>query len=91
MTEENKMEYVRLGKSGLKISRLILGCASYGLKANRAWLLEEAEALQHIKLAYDLGINAFDTANVYSNGICNVSFSSLSHCDGLIFYLTTGI
>ncbi|KAG9050671.1 hypothetical protein FS837_003398 [Tulasnella sp. UAMH 9824] len=52
----NQMKYVRLGKSGLKVSRIIL------------WVLEEDEALKHIKLAYDLGINAFDTANIYSHG-----------------------
>ncbi|KIO29934.1 hypothetical protein M407DRAFT_20993 [Tulasnella calospora MUT 4182] len=64
----NKMKYVRLGKSGLKVSNIILGCMSYGSKEWETWVLEEDEALKHIKLAYDLGINAFDTANVYSHG-----------------------
>ncbi|KAG8946630.1 hypothetical protein FRC04_011524 [Tulasnella sp. 424] len=64
----NQMKYVRLGKSGLKVSKIILGCMSYGLKECFGWVLEEDEALEHIKFAYDLGINAFDTANVYSNG-----------------------
>ncbi|KIO29954.1 hypothetical protein M407DRAFT_21008 [Tulasnella calospora MUT 4182] len=68
MTTENHMQYVRLGKSGLKVSRIILGCASYGSKKEQSWLLEEEKAVEHIKLAYDLGINAFDTADVYSNG-----------------------
>ncbi|KAG8971654.1 hypothetical protein FRC05_010910 [Tulasnella sp. 425] len=69
----NQMKYVRLGKSGLKVSKIILGCMSYGLKECFGWVLEEDEALEHIKFAYDLGINAFDTANVYSNGLCNLT------------------
>jgi len=63
------MEYVRLGKSGLKVSKLILGCMSYGTPEWEPWVLGEAEGIEHIKKAYDLGINAFDTANVYSNGL----------------------
>ncbi|VDB85629.1 unnamed protein product [Peniophora sp. CBMAI 1063] len=62
------MPYVRLGKSGLKVSKIILGCMSYGSPDWQGWVLEEEEALKHIKYAYDHGINAFDTANVYSNG-----------------------
>ncbi|KAJ7650032.1 aryl-alcohol dehydrogenase [Roridomyces roridus] len=65
-----KMEYVRLGKSGLKISKVILGCMSYGHPEWAGnWVLPEEEASKHIKAAYDAGINAFDTANVYSNGL----------------------
>lgn len=63
-----KMPYVRVGKSGLKVSKLILGCMSYGNKNWANWVLEEEEALEHIKFAWDAGINTFDTANVYSNG-----------------------
>ncbi|KAJ7364265.1 aryl-alcohol dehydrogenase [Mycena albidolilacea] len=65
-----KMEYVRLGQSGLKISKIVLGCMSYG---NPQWLgnwvLNEEEGLKHIKIAYDAGINAFDTADFYSGGL----------------------
>ncbi|KIO29955.1 hypothetical protein M407DRAFT_21009 [Tulasnella calospora MUT 4182] len=68
MSAENNMQYVRLGKSGLKVSRIILGCASYGSKSEQSWILEEEEAVEHIKLAYDLGINTFDTGDTYSNG-----------------------
>ncbi|KAJ7476087.1 aryl-alcohol dehydrogenase [Mycena latifolia] len=65
-----KMEYVRLGKSGLKISKIVLGCMSYGNpKWMGNWVLPEEEASKQIKAAYDAGINAFDTANVYSNGL----------------------
>ncbi|KAK0473876.1 aryl-alcohol dehydrogenase [Armillaria novae-zelandiae] len=62
------MQYVRLGNSGLKISKIILGCMTYGDPAWQGWVLPEAEGIKHIKTAYDAGINAFDTANVYSNG-----------------------
>ncbi|KAJ7761992.1 aryl-alcohol dehydrogenase [Mycena maculata] len=69
-TETRKMEYVRLGQSGLKVSKVILGCMSYGFEGwSGNWVLPEEEASKHIKAAYDAGINAFDTANVYSNGL----------------------
>ncbi|KAI0308747.1 Aldo/keto reductase [Amylostereum chailletii] len=64
-----KMTYVRLGNSGLKVSRLILGCMSYGSPEWAPWVLGEEEGIQHIKAAYDLGIQTFDTSNNYSNGI----------------------
>ncbi len=62
------MEYVNLGKSGVKVSRLCLGCMSYGSKAWRGWVLDEAEARPFFKKALDLGINFFDTADMYSVG-----------------------
>nr|GAT48718.1 predicted protein [Mycena chlorophos] len=65
-----KMEYVRLGNSGLKISKIVLGMMSYGEPSwAGSWVLPEEEASKHVKTAYDAGINAFDTANVYSNGL----------------------
>ncbi|ESK90783.1 aryl-alcohol dehydrogenase [Moniliophthora roreri MCA 2997] len=67
-----KMQYVRLGKSGLKVSRIILGCMSYGDKDWEQWVLSEEEGIKHIKAAYDAGINTFDTANVYSNGMSEI-------------------
>ncbi|EIN13176.1 Aldo/keto reductase [Punctularia strigosozonata HHB-11173 SS5] len=63
-----EMPYVRLGNSGLKVSKLILGCMSYGTPMWEGWVLEEEEAIKHIRAAYDAGINTFDTANVYSYG-----------------------
>ncbi|KAJ7928817.1 aryl-alcohol dehydrogenase [Mycena leptocephala] len=70
VSSSKKMEYVRLGQSGLKISKIVLGCMSYGHpKWMGSWVLEEEEASKHIKAAYDAGINAFDTANAYSSGI----------------------
>ncbi|THU78570.1 Aldo keto reductase [Dendrothele bispora CBS 962.96] len=62
------MKYVRLGNSGLKISKLVLGCMSYGDSNWQTWVLPEEEGIKQIKAAYDAGVNAFDTANVYSNG-----------------------
>ncbi|TRM67382.1 NADP-dependent oxidoreductase domain-containing protein [Schizophyllum amplum] len=67
-----KMPYVRLGKSGLKVSKIILGCMTYGAPEWQGWVLGEDEGIKHIKAAYDLGIQTFDTANVYSNGMSEV-------------------
>jgi len=64
------MEYVQLGKSGLRVSPVILGCMSFGEPASgsHAWTLPEAESRPIIKRALDLGITTFDTADVYSDG-----------------------
>ena len=60
------MEYVRLGSSGLKVSRLCLGCMSFG--SGFDWMLPEEPSFALVRKALDLGINFFDTANVYSLG-----------------------
>jgi len=62
------MQYVNLGKTGMKVSRLCLGMMSYGSKGWRNWVLEEEEASPFIERALDAGINFFDTADVYSLG-----------------------
>ena len=62
------MDYVRLGKTGLKVSRLCLGCMTYGAKSWRPWILEMEEAKPFFQTAIERGINFFDTANVYSLG-----------------------
>ncbi|KAH9002768.1 Aldo/keto reductase [Lactarius hatsudake] len=67
-----RIPYVRLGKSGLKVSRIILGCMSYGNPEWRKWVLGEAEGIEQIKFAYENGIQTFDTADVYSNGLSEV-------------------
>ena len=69
MPEPVKMEYTRLGRSGLKISKILLGCMSYGSKQFGSWVLEEEEALPLLEYAYKVGINTWDTANIYSHGI----------------------
>jgi 1-deoxyxylulose-5-phosphate synthase len=69
------MDYVNLGKTGLKVSRICLGCMTYGAPAagelkpgSHAWVLYEEESQPFLRQALDLGINFFDTANVYSGG-----------------------
>src|SRR6186713_204076 len=64
------MKFTKLGRTGLDVSRLCLGCMSYGApdRGNHPWTLGEAESRPFIKRALDLGINFFDTANVYSDG-----------------------
>ena len=62
------MDYVRLGSTGLKVSRLCLGTMTYGTPAWRPWVLDDAASRPFIKRALEHGINFFDTANMYSNG-----------------------
>ncbi len=64
------MKYIRLGNSGLQVSRLALGCMSYGTPGagQHAWTLGEDDATPFIRTAVEAGINFFDTANSYSGG-----------------------
>ncbi len=69
------MDYVNLGHTGLKVSRICLGCMTYGshptgklLPGRQAWALNDAESQPFLRQALDVGINFFDTANVYSGG-----------------------
>jgi aryl-alcohol dehydrogenase-like predicted oxidoreductase len=64
------MDYVKLGRTGLDVSRICLGCMSYGIpeRGNHAWTLDEERSRPFIKRALEGGINFFDTANVYSDG-----------------------
>src|SRR3974390_2321358 len=62
------MEYVKLGPTGLKVSRLCLGCMTYGSSKWRDWVLDEEESRPFIRRALELGINFFDTADMYSGG-----------------------
>jgi aryl-alcohol dehydrogenase-like predicted oxidoreductase len=69
------MDYINLGKTGLKVSRIGLGCMTYGAPATgepkggrHAWSLNEADSQPFLRQALELGINFFDTANVYSSG-----------------------
>jgi aryl-alcohol dehydrogenase-like predicted oxidoreductase len=63
------MQYVRFGSTGMKVSRLCLGCMTYGSKKWREWVLSEEEGRPFIKAALEAGINFFDTADVYSQGV----------------------
>ena len=62
------MQYINFGNTGLRVSRLCLGCMSYGSPSWRDWVMDEAAALPFFKRAFELGINFFDTADVYSLG-----------------------
>ncbi|RYG24994.1 aldo/keto reductase [bacterium] len=64
------MEYVKLGRTGLEVSRICLGCMTYGVpeRGNHLWTLNEEASQPFIQKALELGINFFDTANVYSDG-----------------------
>jgi aryl-alcohol dehydrogenase-like predicted oxidoreductase len=69
------MDYVNLGKTGVKVSRICLGCMSYGVPpagplrpGSNAWSLNEEQSQPFFRQALDLGINFFDTANVYATG-----------------------
>ena len=64
------MEYVQLGKSDLKVSRICLGCMSFGevQEGGHTWVLNQEQTDEMIKRALELGINFFDTANCYGKG-----------------------
>jgi aryl-alcohol dehydrogenase (NADP+) len=63
------MQYVNLGRSGLKVSRLCLGAMTYGTPQWRPWVLDEEQSRPFIKRALEAGINFFDTADFYSRGV----------------------
>ncbi|HVT04419.1 MAG TPA: aldo/keto reductase, partial [Thermoanaerobaculia bacterium] len=63
------MNYVNLGNTGVKVSRLCLGTMTYGSKKWRAWVLDESDSRPFIQTALERGINFFDTADMYSAGV----------------------
>jgi aryl-alcohol dehydrogenase (NADP+) len=63
------MQYINLGRTGLKVSRICLGTMTYGTPTWREWVLEEEQGRPFIKRALELGINFYDTADVYSRGL----------------------
>ena len=63
------MEYQRLGRSGLKVSRICLGCMTYGSPEWRPWVLNDEDSRRFFARALELGINFFDTADMYSQGV----------------------
>jgi 1-deoxyxylulose-5-phosphate synthase len=66
------MDYVNLGRTGLRVSRVCLGMMSYGKHEDRPWALEEAEAEPIVRRAVERGITFFDTADVYNGGLSEV-------------------
>ncbi|KAG8979302.1 hypothetical protein FRB94_012545 [Tulasnella sp. JGI-2019a] len=67
-SEKPSVKYVRLGKSGLRVSVPIVGCMSFGTSELAPWVLNEDKALPILKAAWDRGVNTLDTANGYCNG-----------------------
>ena len=65
-----QVKYVKLGRTGLEVSRICLGCMSFGIpdRGTHEWTLNEEQSRPIIKRALELGINFFDTANMYSDG-----------------------
>ena len=63
------MDFMNLGRSGLKVSRICLGMMTYGSPQWRSWVLDETQSRPFVQRALELGINFFDTANVYSPGV----------------------
>ncbi len=68
--KDTSMDYIRLGQTGLEVSRICLGCMTYGIpeRGSHAWSLPEDQSRPFIQKALEYGINFFDTANVYSDG-----------------------
>src|SRR3954466_15428329 len=64
------MKYVKLGHTGLEVSRVCLGCMTYGVpdRGNHPWTLDEEKSRPYFRRALELGFNFFDTANIYSDG-----------------------
>ncbi|KAG6840490.1 hypothetical protein C0991_006360 [Blastosporella zonata] len=74
-TSKRKISYVRLGNSGLKVSKIILGTMQYGTPDWQAWVLGEEEAIKHIKFAYVfilISCYLFEEYSVYSNGLSEI-------------------
>ena len=84
------MRYVKLGRTGLEISPVVLGCMSYGApdRGDHPWTLDEEQSRPFIQKALELGINFFDTANHYSDGsseeILGRALKDFARRDGVI-------
>jgi 1-deoxyxylulose-5-phosphate synthase len=66
--KEDNMDYINLGQTGLKVSRICLGMMTYGSSKWRPWVLDETDARPIVQRAIELGVNFFDTADMYSSG-----------------------
>jgi diketogulonate reductase-like aldo/keto reductase len=67
--QQSRMQYVRLGSSGLRVSRIALGMMSYGSQTERRWHLREDETEPIVRRAVEAGVTLFDTADMYSDGL----------------------
>jgi 1-deoxyxylulose-5-phosphate synthase len=66
------VEYVNLGRTGIQVSRLCLGCMTYGTSQWRPWVLDEDASRPFFRSAWEAGINFFDTADMFSDGVSEV-------------------
>jgi aryl-alcohol dehydrogenase (NADP+) len=66
------VELINLGRAGVQVSRLCLGCMTYGTSKWRPWVLDEPESIPFIQRAWEAGINFFDTADMYSDGASEI-------------------
>ncbi|CAI4213698.1 unnamed protein product [Parascedosporium putredinis] len=66
--QDTKATYRQLGNSGLRVSVPIFGCMSFGDPQWQPWVIDEEAALPLLEAAYKMGVNTWDTANMYSNG-----------------------
>src|SRR3954468_2143444 len=86
----NAMEYVRLGNTGMQVSRICLGCMTFGIpdRGSHTWTLDEESTRPIIRKAFELGINFLDTANVYSDGtseeMVGRAIKDFSHRDDIV-------
>jgi len=82
------MEYVNLGRTGLKVSRICLGMMTYGTPKWRPWVLDETQSRPFIRRALEMGINFFDTADIYSRGVSEEvlgrALRDFSHRDAVV-------
>ena len=74
------MKYTNLGNTGMRISRICLGCMTYGTPDWRPWILDEEQSMPFFRKAIESGINFFDTANVYSLGVSEEVTSVYRQC-----------
>src|SRR5205823_907591 len=67
--ERHLMQYTNLGRSGIQVSRLCLGCMTYGTSQWRPWVLDEEASRPFFRRAWEAGISFFDTADMYADGV----------------------
>src|SRR3990172_7971376 len=70
----SRMQYTHLGRAGIQVSRICLGAMTYGTSKWRPWVLDEESSRPFIRRALELGINFFDTADMYSDGLSEEVF-----------------
>jgi len=89
------MQYKKIGNSDLKVSAVCLGMMTYGSKEWRTWVLDQQDCDVHVKRCLELGINFFDTANIYSSGVSEVmtgkALKKLAKRDAVVIATKVGL